>query len=116
VFLKLASERNAQKRDKQKTKPRKIGFGFLVDFCVRTFRHDLFCKKKRCGVLQLPSRRNTQKRVFFSTSLGEDFRMGNPGRVRDQQSGRADVFLAPLAAIKTTQSKPEYLTAELWWY
>jgi hypothetical protein len=38
----LPSPRNAHKRDKKKL--RKIGFGFFVDFFVKTFRHDFFCK------------------------------------------------------------------------
>jgi hypothetical protein len=40
--VELLSPRNAQKRDKQIEK--KIGFGFLVEFFVKTFRHDFFCK------------------------------------------------------------------------
>jgi hypothetical protein len=38
----LPSPRNAQKRDKQNRE--RIGFGFLVEFFVKTFRHDFFCK------------------------------------------------------------------------
>jgi hypothetical protein len=41
--FKLPSPGNAQKRDKQIEE--KIGFGFLVDFFVNTFRHVFFfCK------------------------------------------------------------------------
>jgi hypothetical protein len=43
-FFELPSPRNAQKRDKKKIE-KKIGFGFFVDFFVKTFRHDFFCKK-----------------------------------------------------------------------
>jgi hypothetical protein len=49
----LPSSRSAQKRD-QKGEAReiagrnkfreKVGFGFLVEFFVKTFRHDFFCK------------------------------------------------------------------------
>jgi hypothetical protein len=38
----LPSPRNAQKYDQKNRE--KIGFGFLVDFFVKTFRHDFFCK------------------------------------------------------------------------
>jgi hypothetical protein len=41
---------------------KKIGFGFLVDFFVKTFRHDFFCKTFFCGAFELPSLRNTRKR------------------------------------------------------
>jgi hypothetical protein len=51
----LPSSRNAQKRDKKNRE--KVGFGFLVDFFVKTFRHDFFC-----GVFELPSLKNTRKR------------------------------------------------------
>ena len=39
----------------------KIGFGFLVEFFVKTFGHDFFCKTLY-NVLELPSLRNTRKR------------------------------------------------------
>jgi hypothetical protein len=39
----LPSPRNAQKRDKQNVE--KTGFGFFVDFFVKTFRHDFFGKR-----------------------------------------------------------------------
>jgi hypothetical protein len=39
------SQRNAQKRDK------KIGFGFLVEFFVKTVQHDVFCKTFFCVFL-----------------------------------------------------------------
>jgi hypothetical protein len=42
----LPSPRNAQKRDKKNQE--KLGFGFLVDFFVKTFRHDVFCKTYFC--------------------------------------------------------------------
>jgi hypothetical protein len=39
------SPRNAQKRDKKK--PGGVGFGFLVDFFVKAFRHDFFLNSRR---------------------------------------------------------------------
>jgi hypothetical protein len=39
----LSSSRNAQKRDKKNRE--KVGFGFLVEFFVKTFRHDFFAKR-----------------------------------------------------------------------
>jgi hypothetical protein len=45
----LPSPRNAQKRDKKNRE--KIGFGFLVEFFVKTFRHDVFCNFFWCVFL-----------------------------------------------------------------
>jgi hypothetical protein len=40
----------------------KVGFGFLIEFFVKTFRHDFVCKTFFCSVFELPSLRNTRKR------------------------------------------------------
>jgi hypothetical protein len=39
----LPLPRNAQKRDKKNRE--KVGFGVLVEFFVKTFRHDFFAKR-----------------------------------------------------------------------
>jgi hypothetical protein len=50
------------KRDK--TNLKKIGFGFLVEFFVKTFRHDVRCFLQNVFlcVFELPSLRSTRKR------------------------------------------------------
>jgi hypothetical protein len=82
----LPSSRNAQKRDKKQIRE-KVGFGFLVEFFVKTFRHDFFCKTVFGSVFELPSLRNTRKRdktkkveekltsKFFVEILGKVFDM-----------------------------------------
>jgi hypothetical protein len=45
----LPLPRNTQKRDK--TNGEKISFGFLVEFFVKPFRHDVFCKTFFCVFL-----------------------------------------------------------------
>jgi hypothetical protein len=39
-----------------------IGFGFLVEFFGKFFRHDVFCMTSFFSAFQLPSLRNTRKR------------------------------------------------------
>jgi hypothetical protein len=74
-----------EKRPKNVIKNReKIGFGFLVEFFVKAFRHDFFVKCF-CNVFELPSLKNTRKRdktkkveekLSMSKTFGKSFRHG----------------------------------------
>ena len=69
-----------------KTNREKVGFGFLAELFVKTFRHD-FLQNVFCSVFELPSPKNTRKRnktkkveekltsKFFVEILGKVFDM-----------------------------------------
>jgi hypothetical protein len=56
----LPSSRNAQKRDKNKS--RKSRFGIFGRFVCKNFSTRFFCKLFFCSVFELPSLKNTRKR------------------------------------------------------